>query len=208
MSSIQASQGGGLVIHHICKCFPAACYMLCQGIGRLVAGLKYQKIQTILYRKSVSFFEGHLIAASRFHIIDRIMRKLYNFIHRGMFHNYQSRQQFCNTGRRGWNMDLLSEQHCLGIHIHNNPKISHNPCIRGPLWSPIGTESPYVKCHGTYHNKGCDFMDEFFQSHCSFSISAIMALHFLTAHPLRPVFSPYDLILSAHLQRFRWPAQR
>ena len=86
--------------------------MFCQGVGCLIGGLQKHNRQTVLHRQNIPLFQAQLISASRFYIINGIMRKRNLLVHGSMFSHYKSCEQFCNTGWRKLDMDILGKQHC------------------------------------------------------------------------------------------------
>ncbi len=132
-------------IHHGHKAVTAAFdpglpgHMLCQRVGRLVAGAQKEGIQTIADRELIPLLHGDRITAPAFHVIDRIIRKSHHLVQRAhMLHGHQRRKELGDAGRRVGLMDVPAEQHGTRIHIHHDPRVPFDPRIRWPCGSGIG----------------------------------------------------------------------
>ena len=150
MSAVGAAKLLYLFVHHVCEGVTASSHMLRQSVGSLVAGLEKEQVKAVLDGKLVSLGNVFLIAASRLHIVDRVVGEGNHVVHAAVLHYHQSGEKLCNTGRRRQLVNSLSKEHSAGICVHCNSNISQNAGTAWPLRSGQSSDAGH---QGQLHGK-------------------------------------------------------
>ena len=103
-----ASQFYQFFVHHVHKGGNAACRVLCQGIGCLVAGYQKHGVETVFHGELVSGYDADFISAVCFHLVDSGRRKCYSIIQIAIFQDDECCQNLGDAGWRISQVDILS----------------------------------------------------------------------------------------------------
>ena len=131
--ALRTAEFCGLGVHHIHKAVAAAPHMLCQSIGRLIGGLKQHEIEAFPHRKYVPFLNLQLISAALLHIVNRIIRKGDRIVQITVFDHHQGGKNFRYACRDFLHVYILAKKNGTGIHIHHDPGLRLDACIRRPV---------------------------------------------------------------------------